>query len=205
MKNKRYLDCKYLDAGMDGMLCSLDFCTTCREFLGDKCYDYTSKNTKQHEKTRKNMQKFSVEKQIDEIVKDIVSIQKQKRKEYCLRIQKAFEYKGTNDHEDIPSILKDYEDLIMNRYFIDSVVLSRELYNEMVDDVKVSKEKIARIIDCTKEETSKEMVEKIFEKIKNKINEIEKFYFDNGKIGYNGLTIRELNKIAEQFGIEIKE
>lgn len=55
------------------------------------------------------------------------------------------------------------------------------------------------------EKASNETAEKIFEKIKNKINELEKFYFDNGKIGYNGLTIRELNKLAKQFGVEIKE
>lgn len=34
---KRYLDCKYLDAGMDGMLCSMDICTTCKEFNGENC------------------------------------------------------------------------------------------------------------------------------------------------------------------------
>ena len=41
---KRYLDCKYLDAGMDGMLCSKSLCTTCKEFNGEKCKDYISKN-----------------------------------------------------------------------------------------------------------------------------------------------------------------
>lgn len=65
-------------------------------------------------------------KNIDEICSEIKNIQNEKRTEYCLRLQKAFEYKGSNDHEDIPSILKDYEDLIMNRYYKDSVVLTLE-------------------------------------------------------------------------------
>lgn len=41
---KRYLNCKYLDAGMDGMLCSMSLCTTCKEFNGEKCPYYTAKN-----------------------------------------------------------------------------------------------------------------------------------------------------------------
>lgn len=44
MKDKRYLNCKYLDAGMDGMLCSMSLCTTCKEFNGEKCSYYTPKN-----------------------------------------------------------------------------------------------------------------------------------------------------------------
>ena len=44
IKKKRYLDCKYLDAGMDGMLCSMDMCTTCKEFNGEHCSYFMSKN-----------------------------------------------------------------------------------------------------------------------------------------------------------------
>lgn len=43
-ENKRYLKCKYLDAGMDGMLCSKNLCTTCKEFNGEKCSNFISKN-----------------------------------------------------------------------------------------------------------------------------------------------------------------
>ena len=46
---------------------------------------------------------------------DACGIQDQDRTEYCLRIQKAIEYKGNDDHEDIPSILKDYENLILSK------------------------------------------------------------------------------------------
>lgn len=44
MSKERYLNCKYLDAGMDGMLCSKDLCKTCLEFNGEKCSYYTPKN-----------------------------------------------------------------------------------------------------------------------------------------------------------------
>lgn len=44
IKNERYLNCKYLDAGMDGMLCSMDICTTCKEFNGENCSYFTPKN-----------------------------------------------------------------------------------------------------------------------------------------------------------------
>lgn len=44
MENKRYLNCKYLDAGMDGMLCSKKLCTTCKEFNGEKGSNFISKN-----------------------------------------------------------------------------------------------------------------------------------------------------------------
>lgn len=53
----------------------------------------------------------------------VVGIQDQDRTEYCLRIQRAVEYKGNCDHEDIPSILKDYENLILSRL---SVTTERE-------------------------------------------------------------------------------
>lgn len=49
-ENKRYLNCKYLDAGMDGMLCSRSLCTTCIEFNGKKCDYYISKNKPKKEK-----------------------------------------------------------------------------------------------------------------------------------------------------------
>ncbi len=75
------------------------------------------------------------EKQIEEMCNEIINIQKQARTEYCIRLQKAFEYKGNSDYEDIPSILKDYEDLIMNRYYKDSVVLSREEYELLTNDL----------------------------------------------------------------------
>lgn len=36
-KDKKYLACKYLDAGMDGMLCKKRSYKTCIAFLGKKC------------------------------------------------------------------------------------------------------------------------------------------------------------------------
>jgi hypothetical protein len=43
MNKKRYLNCKYLDAGMDGMLCERTPFMTCREFDGSLCPDYQAK------------------------------------------------------------------------------------------------------------------------------------------------------------------
>lgn len=54
-ENKRYLNCKYLDAGMDGMLCSKTLCTTCKEFNGEKCSDYTSKTKPKNEKQKQKI------------------------------------------------------------------------------------------------------------------------------------------------------
>ena len=75
----------------------------------------------------------------------------------------------------------------------DSVVLSRELYNEMVDDVKVSKEKLARIIDSAKDKARKETAEKIY-------NFVERHIVDDAEVE---LMVKEWFK--EQFGVEIKE
>lgn len=36
-KDKKYLNCEYLDAGMDGMLCSKNAYKTCTAFLGESC------------------------------------------------------------------------------------------------------------------------------------------------------------------------
>ena len=40
MRKSRYINCKYLDAGMDGMLCSKSLCTTCKEFSGETCNEF---------------------------------------------------------------------------------------------------------------------------------------------------------------------
>ena len=43
MNKKRYLNCKYLDVGMDGMLCGRTPFRTCLEFHGDLCPYYQAK------------------------------------------------------------------------------------------------------------------------------------------------------------------
>ena len=72
---------------------------------------------------------------------EIKDKQWQRRENYCLRIQKALQYKGTNDNEDVPSILVDFEKEIKNeilpenaRVFIPDgqmVLLSREEYAKL--------------------------------------------------------------------------
>ena len=44
-KKERYLNCKYLDAGMDGMLCERAPFRTCLEFNGDSCPYYQAKKS----------------------------------------------------------------------------------------------------------------------------------------------------------------
>lgn len=44
-KNKNYLNCRFLDAGMDGMLCSKEGYSTCKAFHGQKC-SYLSEQSK---------------------------------------------------------------------------------------------------------------------------------------------------------------
>ena len=123
------------------------------------------------------------ENQVEKICNDIVRIQKEKRTEYCLRIQKAFEYKGNSDHEDIPSILKDYEDLIMNRYYKDSIVLSREEYENMQFVVELigTKQKIGacdfnRVVLQRSKQVRKETIEKFMGVRKYIIEQFHKYH-----------------------------
>lgn len=70
--------------------------------------------------------------QIEETAKEKNSKQWQRRDEYCLRIQKATQYKGDCDHEDVPSILVDYEKEIKKELIPENaVVLTREEYHEL--------------------------------------------------------------------------
>ena len=95
-ENKRYLNCKYLDAGMDGMLCSKSLCTTCKEFNGQKCKDYISKNQNKNKKkitkttnwltkgmTQEEIKKIK-EDAIREYDEEIAQIEKRENQcEYC--------------------------------------------------------------------------------------------------------------------------
>ena len=58
MSKERYLNCKYLDAGMDGMLCSMNLCTTCKEFKGEKCSYYMPKNKSKDKKKQNNVNEY---------------------------------------------------------------------------------------------------------------------------------------------------
>ena len=72
------------------------------------------------------------QKQIEEMAKEKNSKQWQIRDEYCLRIQKATQYKGDCDHEDVPSILVDYEKEIKKELIPENaVVLTREEYEKL--------------------------------------------------------------------------
>lgn len=108
---------------------------------------------------------------------NVVGIQGQVRTEYCLRIQRAVEYKGNGDHEDIPSILKDYENLILSRL---SVATERGInavkeFAEKLKEICVSKR---RFID---------------------IDDKEEYYFDGA------VTINEIDELLKEYGVEVEE
>lgn len=79
----------------------------------------------------------------------------------------------------------------------DSVVLTRELYNEMVDDVKMSKEKLARIIDNAKEKGSKETAEKILNELVGHTLEDDGWHWTISK--------GDIQWLADKYKVEIKE
>ena len=69
---------------------------------------------------------------IEEMVEEKTNKQWQIRDKYCLRIQKATQYKGDCDHEDVPSILVDYEKEIKKELIPEgAVVLTREEYEKL--------------------------------------------------------------------------
>ena len=92
--------------------------------------------------------------QIEETAKEKNSKQWQRRDEYCLRIQKATQYKGDCDHEDVPSILVDYEKEIKKELIPENaVVLTREEYEKVKHVLKYEPEEaIIRLEDLTKNE-----------------------------------------------------
>ena len=138
------------------------------------------------------------EKQIEETAKNR---QWQRRDSYCLRIQKAFQYRGTSDNEDLPSILVDFENEIRKEIPLeDSIVLSREEYEKLKLDLAIEKKRadesytqkeVEEIIASKERIKSKETAEKILKFLKEHLScmgfSIVKAYF------------------KEQFGVEIKE
>ena len=57
------------------------------------------------------------------------------RVEYVLRIQKAMDYTGNGDHEDILSILVEYEQVILNTYPKNKKDLTKRVLQEIEDFV----------------------------------------------------------------------
>ena len=150
------------------------------------------------------------EKQIEEMAKETRNKQWQKRDEYCLRIQKAMQYKGNCDHEDVPSILVDYEEEIKKELIPENnVVLSREEYEDLQvgKDFNYGYHKGYKNTEAYYEnfklpEERKETAEKIFTEAIAKIKE----RFEQTK-GYTTCydIVFALTELAKQHGVEIKE
>lgn len=143
------------------------------------------------------------EKQIEEMTKDK---QWQRRDKYCLRIQKALQYKGTGDNEDVPSILVDFENEIRKEMLPkDSVVLSKEEYAHLL---KSNINDVSEYIADELNEASKETAEKFYDKVMSFIGSNQKFWIVDGE----HITIIQVDKLfdfvmetAKQLGVEIKE
>lgn len=108
------------------------------------------------------------QKQIEEMAEEKNSKQWQIRDKYCLRIQKATQYKGDCDYEDVPSILVDYEKEIKKELIPEgAVVLTREEYDELCCSMGVSRQEVDRVIDMVENDTRKETAEKFAERLKD--------------------------------------
>lgn len=147
--------------------------------------------------------------------------QSERRINYCVRIQEAFNYKGNYDHEDIPSILVDFEREIKNDILPeDSVVLSREEKQEYENLVKLLiydkpiKSRVYEVVKDIKEQASKETAEKIFAKIFEdfnidcgtySINMARKKYM-NAQLEQTTTALRKrFSQLAKQFGVRVEE
>lgn len=131
----------------------------------------------------------------------------ERRINYCVRIQEAFNYKGNYDHEDIPSILVDFEREIKNDILPkDSVVLSKE---EQEKILIATESRINKLKEQIKQ-ARKEMAEKILKDFKlwareyqNKDTVIDDYgerpMTNNEKLNYLYIYL------CDKYKVEIKE
>ena len=151
---KRYLDCKYLDAGMDGMLCSMDLCTTCKEFNGENCSNYVSKTT------MNNNNEIPKENQIYDIAKIIFE-----RGVALDGIDFACGLVGSDHFDRIARAIYNAG----YRNCKDKVVLSKEELNTLIGNIEKSSEIKAEELDKVRKETIKEIIDKIDDMIGGKM------------------------------------
>ena len=138
------------------------------------------------------------QKQIEEMAKEKTNKQWQIRDKYCLRIQKATQYKGDCDHEDIPSILVDYEKEIKKELIPENaVVMTREEYNNMqfVTEFIGTKQKIGacdfnRVFLQHERKIRKETAERI-------MNEISGDTLTISTRDYGSIEVVPLDRISE--------
>ena len=74
---------------------------------------------------------------IDEMIaeKQTNNTKNQRRANYCISIQKAIQYKGSDDHEDVPSILVAFEKEIKNELLPkNAIILTREELHEIEEN-----------------------------------------------------------------------
>lgn len=145
--------------------------------------------------------------------------QSERRINYCVRIQEAFNYKGNYDHEDIPSILVDFEREIKNDILSkDSVVLSRGEYEKLkhyewrvTSGVCMTQKEW---FDFCNEDSNRRTCLRIEEREKERKETAEKIlfkfesafaYYDNEDIFSKKAIFECLEEIVKSLGVEIKE
>lgn len=113
---------------------------------------------------------------IEEMEKETSNKQWQRRDEYCLRIQKAMQYKGNCDHEDVPSILVDYEKEIKKELIPENaVVVQRAEYNDLKGLEKHFDDYLIKEVVATRKETT----EKYLNKAREILAKLMEIYEDN--------------------------
>lgn len=184
MRDKRYLNCKYLDAGMDGVLCSNEgLCATCKEFKGEKCSYYTPKNKMKDKEKQFETDTNDGYKEIEEMAKEL--------------------------EKDINTPMYSYHYLaskLQPKGWIklpkDKVVLSREAWEEKLEASK-------RVIDLSHEitKTHREAIQEAkdqarketAEKLLSELYYIARFYY-----GDSANVLAWAKDKAKQIGVEVE-
>lgn len=184
IQKKIYLDCKYLDAGMDGMLCSMDMCTTCKEFNGEHCSYF---------KLKENLDEIE-QKEIEQIAKaldEIEAIMWENAAYDTPDMAKAFYNAGYRQVKDkIVLTEREHEIAMKNQYDVGF----RFGCKKMQEELRQASELKAETIKLAKQEMAKD--------IKNKFKELLSQYCETMSRDF---AFKILDKTIEQCEVSIEE
>lgn len=203
IQKKRYLDCKYLDAGMDGMLCSMDMCTTCKEFNGEHCSYF---------KLKENLDEIE-QKEIEQIAREIAKRDcylydkcPKEHKHNCISLNPAIMLESSKNYITIATWLynanyrnckdkvvlteREHEIAMKNQYDVGF----RFGYKKMQEELAKASELKAETIKLAKQEMAKD--------IKNKFKELLSQYCETMSRDF---AFKILDKTIEQCEVSIEE
>ena len=226
-KNERYLNCKYLDAGMDGMLCSRSLCTTCKEFNGKKCDCYTPKNKKKITKTTNWLTKGMTQEEIKKIKEETLreyaeEIAQIKRKEKINEMASDMDY-GCTKHDLWPDDAKEIAKALIilgyQKVKEDEVVISKAEYKRLQTDMRrlayqncnlrIENKNLEESLDIEKLK-GKETATKFYDKFNENIClfELDKNVSEDYKDGYAQAiadVCGRLDDTAKELGVDLEE